>query len=534
MAKELKDKQEAPQSLAHENNKTPKPQTTNSPDKSDNQIDDLKLKNAIEASQEQKDELAYQKKINLSEQKNSTGIPPELKVKMENLHGFSLDKVRVYYNSAYPGTLGAVALAEGLNIYLAPGQESYLSHELTHIIQQSKQLVEPTMEQNGVLINDDQKFEKEAEDSEKELKNVSKKPQTKKLKPLSPIIRHVVQRALEQGNKSAIVGAGTGINDVDARQNAQIQALLNDAQRVLGPFTEVFETLKESTNASTRKIEQQKKIKYKATDQEVIDGTAEVGDVKRYGDGRVMTQTVEKEASGMGGLKGAKRIKQKMNTKYKKAGNNAVANINDVVRGTLAFEDFEALYNGLQSIVYLNGADLNQQGLVYQIVRAKQIFSPLSSLLYGDVKLNLQIQNHNCELQLNTLEMLKGKGTSAGHGAYEIWRDLDDYHWQQEGKALPSRIGDMKEMYRGEAQRAVHASQDAYRDADIERRWDPYFYKVIKVIESLPGGTPPPEFLKDESGALTDKRNPAYDYYRRERSRARRFFNEFLVENQSL
>lgn len=208
MAKMRKDKRSTPQSLVHESTQTSKNPVNSPIDQTDEAIDVQRLKDGIETSDEHQEDLLRQKKINLSEQKNSTGIPPEMKIRMENLHGFSLDNVRVYYNSSYPSTVDAVALAEGLNIYLAPGQESYLSHELRHIIQQSERLVEPTLEQNGVLINDDEKLEKEAEDTEKQLRTVPKKPTKQKLKPLSPIIRHVVQHALEQGNKATIAGAG--------------------------------------------------------------------------------------------------------------------------------------------------------------------------------------------------------------------------------------------------------------------------------------------------------------------------------------
>lgn len=103
--------------------------------------------------------------IPMIEQKNQniTGIPSNLKYNIEQLSGFSLDDVRVHYHSSKPAQLYALAYAQGTNIYIASGQEKYLTHELIHVIQQKQGIVKPTKIINGIAINDDPILEKEAQ-----------------------------------------------------------------------------------------------------------------------------------------------------------------------------------------------------------------------------------------------------------------------------------------------------------------------------------------------------------------------------------
>ena len=77
---------------------------------------------------------------------NQTGIPDNLKASMEYMYGLSLKDVRVYYDSEKPATMGAYAYTEGLNIYIASGQEKYLAHELAHVMQQMNGEVKETVQ----------------------------------------------------------------------------------------------------------------------------------------------------------------------------------------------------------------------------------------------------------------------------------------------------------------------------------------------------------------------------------------------------
>ncbi|MCL2206511.1 MAG: DUF4157 domain-containing protein [Fibromonadales bacterium] len=91
-----------------------------------------------------------------------TGIPNTVKEKFENLSGLSFDDVRVYYNSNKPAQLQALAYTYGNHVYIAPGQEMHLEHELVHVVQQKQGRVKPTRTINGFPLNDDPVMEQEA------------------------------------------------------------------------------------------------------------------------------------------------------------------------------------------------------------------------------------------------------------------------------------------------------------------------------------------------------------------------------------
>lgn len=94
---------------------------------------------------------------------NMTGMPDRLKAGIENLSGFSMDDVRVHYNSDKPATVQAYAYTQGTDIYMGPGQERYLPHEAWHVAQQMAGRVEPTTEVGGMSVNDNADLEHEAD-----------------------------------------------------------------------------------------------------------------------------------------------------------------------------------------------------------------------------------------------------------------------------------------------------------------------------------------------------------------------------------
>lgn len=94
---------------------------------------------------------------------NNTGLPDNLKTGIENLSGYSMDDVNVHYNSDKPAQLNALAYAQGTNIHVAPGQEKHLPHEAWHVVQQKQGRVQPTMQLQGVNVNDNEGLEKEAD-----------------------------------------------------------------------------------------------------------------------------------------------------------------------------------------------------------------------------------------------------------------------------------------------------------------------------------------------------------------------------------
>lgn len=147
----------------------------------------------------------------IQKKENNTGLPDNLKSGIESLSGFSMDDVKVHYNSNKPAQLQAYAYAQGTDIHLASGQEKHLPHEAWHVVQQKQGIVKPTMQLKGkVNVNDDAGLEKEAdlmgkkalgEDKNKSLKGtrIGDSSSAIQLKPRgASISRAVIQRVTTQ------------------------------------------------------------------------------------------------------------------------------------------------------------------------------------------------------------------------------------------------------------------------------------------------------------------------------------------------
>ncbi|MCC8134533.1 MAG: DUF4157 domain-containing protein, partial [Tannerellaceae bacterium] len=104
-----------------------------------------------------------QQPVQREEKPNNTGLPDQLKAGIENLSGYSMDDVTVHYNSDKPAQLQALAYAQGTDIHIAPGQEQHLPHEAWHVVQQKQGRVQPTMQLQGLQVNDQERLEKEAD-----------------------------------------------------------------------------------------------------------------------------------------------------------------------------------------------------------------------------------------------------------------------------------------------------------------------------------------------------------------------------------
>uniref|UniRef100_UPI003593173E eCIS core domain-containing protein n=1 Tax=Aquiflexum sp. TaxID=1872584 RepID=UPI003593173E len=112
----------------------------------------------------EEEELMQGKFETIQRQENNTGLPDNLKSGIENLSGYSMDDVKVHYNSDKPATLQAHAYAQGTDIHIASGQEKHLPHEAWHVVQQKQGRVKPTIQLQGkVNVNDDAGLEQEAD-----------------------------------------------------------------------------------------------------------------------------------------------------------------------------------------------------------------------------------------------------------------------------------------------------------------------------------------------------------------------------------
>lgn len=94
---------------------------------------------------------------------NRTGLPDQLKSGIESLSGFSMDDVKVHYNSSKPAALQALAYTQGSDIHIGPDEEENLPHEAWHVVQQKQGRVRARLQAKGAAINDDQQLEKEAD-----------------------------------------------------------------------------------------------------------------------------------------------------------------------------------------------------------------------------------------------------------------------------------------------------------------------------------------------------------------------------------
>lgn len=105
---------------------------------------------------------ATQCRVTHSDVPSAMTLPRCLKMGMEAVTGVNLDDVRVHLNSTLPAQVNAHAYAQGQNIFLGPGQEHHLPHELGHVVQQALGMVQATTKVNGVAVNDDPSLEEHA------------------------------------------------------------------------------------------------------------------------------------------------------------------------------------------------------------------------------------------------------------------------------------------------------------------------------------------------------------------------------------
>ena len=157
----------------------------------------------------------------IQKKENNTGLPDNLKSGIENLSGYSMDNVKVHYNSDKPAQLQAHAYAQGTDIHLGAGQEKHLPHEAWHVVQQKQGRVKPTMQiKNGINVNDNKNLESEAETFSLKVAQLLIKSSNSSYNQ-SPLLNHeiennrVVQRylsGLEQLVSKVVTGATYAAN----------------------------------------------------------------------------------------------------------------------------------------------------------------------------------------------------------------------------------------------------------------------------------------------------------------------------------
>lgn len=82
-----------------------------------------------------------------------TPLADAMRAKFERQFGLPMDDVRVHHNSDEPAKFDAGAYTYGTDIFIGPGQEELLNHEMTHVAQQKLGQVRPTGMENGLAVN---------------------------------------------------------------------------------------------------------------------------------------------------------------------------------------------------------------------------------------------------------------------------------------------------------------------------------------------------------------------------------------------
>ena len=82
-----------------------------------------------------------------------TPLAEAMRAKFERHFGLPMDDVRVHRNSDEPAKFDAGAYTYGTDIFVGPGQENLLSHEMTHVAQQKLGQVRPTGMEHGMAVN---------------------------------------------------------------------------------------------------------------------------------------------------------------------------------------------------------------------------------------------------------------------------------------------------------------------------------------------------------------------------------------------
>ena len=82
-----------------------------------------------------------------------TPLRDAMRSRFERQFGFPLDDVRIHRDSDKPAKFDAGAYTYGTDIFIGPGQEELLNHEMTHVAQQKMGQVRLTGIEHGVAVN---------------------------------------------------------------------------------------------------------------------------------------------------------------------------------------------------------------------------------------------------------------------------------------------------------------------------------------------------------------------------------------------
>jgi len=163
---------------------------------------------------------------------SAKALPSGLRAGIESLSGMDMSAVRVHYASPLPSRLSALAYAQGSHIHLARGEERHLPHEAWHVVQQRQGRVKPTLQDQGVPINDDAALEREADTMGAHAAQRKRADSHHETSASSQAPSGVVQRYLIVNN----VDHTREVKVTGANLNARAQRVKDDMEEAVGPL----------------------------------------------------------------------------------------------------------------------------------------------------------------------------------------------------------------------------------------------------------------------------------------------------------
>ncbi|MEL6556567.1 MAG: DUF4157 domain-containing protein [Bacteroidota bacterium] len=201
----------------------------------------------------------------------ANGLPIQLKSGIENLSGYSMDDVKVHYNSNRPAQLNALAYAQGTDIHLGPGQEKHLPHEAWHVVQQKQGRVKPSFQfKRGIHINDDLSLEREADVMGDKANQFSGHSAANGAKSSKIADKQVIQRVRKSANAKVGLEIETTLPVFNAYKNAKITKMLGieHYQQIISDYDE--ENASEEKSEAYEKADAELRFQYDPGYQQLI------------------------------------------------------------------------------------------------------------------------------------------------------------------------------------------------------------------------------------------------------------------------
>lgn len=133
--------------------------------------EELQMMPKEEELQMKRQESVQLKKSPSIQRSANESLPENVQSSLESNLGSDFSNVNIHPNSSKATEMNALAYTQGTDVHFAPGQfkpestagQKLIGHEFAHVVQQAEGRVKPTIEVNGMPVNDDRGLESEAD-----------------------------------------------------------------------------------------------------------------------------------------------------------------------------------------------------------------------------------------------------------------------------------------------------------------------------------------------------------------------------------